>query len=250
MYCSFKLPTFIQCAIVVFDGLLPEPHNKSVCTLLFGMAHWHSLAKLRMHHDLTLDVMDTVAISLGNSLRHFSQVTCAAFETRELGREYSARMRQKARVAANKKSSPPSSLPGDLAAASAAAAESSMPNLSSSKTTQSVNHPDSASTSSMAGTSTATASNSESNGPAKCTDLASKSARKRANFNIDTYKCHSFPDYVNTIRRFGTTDSYSTEPVSRDSLLRDICLITLFTRENLSIEIPSRGILARAARTS
>ena len=57
------------------------------------MSHWHSLVKLRMHNDLTLDVMDAVAISLGNSLRHFSQVTSTAFETRELGREYSARMR-------------------------------------------------------------------------------------------------------------------------------------------------------------
>ena len=57
------------------------------------MSHWHSLVKLRMHNDLTLDVMDAVAISLGNSLRHFSQVTSTAFETRELGREYSTRMR-------------------------------------------------------------------------------------------------------------------------------------------------------------
>jgi hypothetical protein len=39
-------------------------------------------------------------------------------------------------------------------------------------------------------------------------------ARKRKNFNLNTYKIHSLGDYVRTIRMYGTTDSYSTEPVS------------------------------------
>jgi hypothetical protein len=34
-------------------------------------------------------------------------------------------------------------------------------------------------------------------------------------FNLQTYKFHALGDYADTIRRFGTTDSYSTEPVSR-----------------------------------
>jgi hypothetical protein len=33
-------------------------------------------------------------------------------------------------------------------------------------------------------------------------------------FNLQTYKYHSLGDVVNTIRRYGTSDSYSTEPVS------------------------------------
>jgi hypothetical protein len=36
----------IQCAIPVFDGLLPEPHNACALAVLFDLAHWHSLAKL------------------------------------------------------------------------------------------------------------------------------------------------------------------------------------------------------------
>lgn len=32
-------------------------------------------------------------------------------------------------------------------------------------------------------------------------------------FNFQTYKFHTLGDYVSTIRRYGTTDSYSTEPV-------------------------------------
>lgn len=33
-------------------------------------------------------------------------------------------------------------------------------------------------------------------------------------FNLQIYKYHSLGDYPDTIRRYGTTDSYSTEPVS------------------------------------
>ena len=33
-------------------------------------------------------------------------------------------------------------------------------------------------------------------------------------FSLKTYKFHALGDYVEAIRRYGTTDSYSTEPVS------------------------------------
>ena len=37
---------------------------------------------------------------------------------------------------------------------------------------------------------------------------------KRKLFNLLTYKLHSLSDYVRAVRWFGTTDSYSTQPVS------------------------------------
>ena len=37
---------------------------------------------------------------------------------------------------------------------------------------------------------------------------------KRRKFNLRTYKYHCLGDYANTIRRCGTTDSFSTESVS------------------------------------
>ena len=37
---------------------------------------------------------------------------------------------------------------------------------------------------------------------------------KRRYFNLSTYKLHVLGDYPNQIRRFGTTDSFSTQPVS------------------------------------
>jgi hypothetical protein len=40
-----------------------------------------------------------------------------------------------------------------------------------------------------------------------------RSGRQPKQFNLNTYKYHALGDYCNTIRRFGTTDSYSTQPV-------------------------------------
>ena len=68
---------FIQCAIPVFDGLLPEPHNSRVLELLFSMAQWHGLAKLRLHTDLMLDILDMLMTTLGEQLCNFSKKTCA-----------------------------------------------------------------------------------------------------------------------------------------------------------------------------
>lgn len=46
------------------------------------------------------------------------------------------------------------------------------------------------------------------------TAVQKASSRKPKQLNLKTYKYHSLGDYVETIRRFGTTDSYSTQPVS------------------------------------
>jgi hypothetical protein len=41
-----------------------------------------------------------------------------------------------------------------------------------------------------------------------------RSGRQPKQFNLNTYKFHALGDYCNTIQQFGTTDSYSTQPVS------------------------------------
>jgi hypothetical protein len=80
----------IKCAIPVFKGLLPEPHNTYVLNLLFDLAHWHGLAKLQMHTDPTLEVLAQVTKSLGNNLSTFEKRTCSLFETWELEHECAA----------------------------------------------------------------------------------------------------------------------------------------------------------------
>jgi hypothetical protein len=43
--------------------------------------------------------------------------------------------------------------------------------------------------------------------------ISSNIVRRMKVFNFQTYKFHALGDYMSTIRRYGTTDSYSTEPV-------------------------------------
>ena len=140
-----------QCAVPVFDALLPEPHNKAILTLIFTCAYWHALAKMCLHTDETLAVLDILTERLGSRLRHFQRKTCAAFDTRELKREVERRQRRESN--------------------------------------------------NQTGNSTAT-------------PIAQETRRSKT-FNLQTYKLHALGDYSSSICKFGTTDSYSTEPVRK-----------------------------------
>jgi hypothetical protein len=178
----------------VFDGLLPEPHNSAILNLLFVMAHWHGLAKLRMHHDLTLDIMESVVMSLGKLLRSFRDVTCLAFKTKELRREADARARRELR-----KANPVYRHPPNVWAGSA-----------------DIRHPVSQSPAiSEAPPPCQPAPERHPSAGRHSTVLADAKVptRRPKTFNLGTYKGHSYGDYVKSIRQYGTMDSYSTEPV-------------------------------------
>lgn len=83
-----------QCAMPVFEGLFPADHDAIVQTLLYRFAQWHALAKLRMHSDTTLSLLDGTFKTLSRHLRKFRDFTCAAFSTVELPRESAARQRK------------------------------------------------------------------------------------------------------------------------------------------------------------
>jgi hypothetical protein len=91
-----KLIQFIQCSIPVFDGLLPQKHDTIVQKLLFELATWHGLAKLRLHTDTTLSNLETSTTRLGHLLRKFKTIVCAAYITRDLPSEEAARGRRQA----------------------------------------------------------------------------------------------------------------------------------------------------------
>ncbi|KJA13356.1 hypothetical protein HYPSUDRAFT_115550, partial [Hypholoma sublateritium FD-334 SS-4] len=152
----------LQCSIPVFEGLLPKEHNDNLMDVLFTLAHWHALAKLRQHTDLSLDILESITVQLGRLLRKFQEKTCPAYNTRELQRELTSR----ARKAASK--------------------------LSTNKTT-------SKNTSSLPTKTASTYPKKEIKG------------RLPKTLNLNTYKDHSLGDYVDSIRRNGTVDSYSTE---------------------------------------
>ena len=112
-----------------------------------------ALAKLRIHTESTLQLLETSTRLLGEQMRRFLDKVYAHIDTRELPREEAARVRRK------------------------------MAMLAKNPTT----------TSEASGTS---------------------SGKMRRKLNLNTYKYHSLGDYATTIRRFGTTDSYSTQLVS------------------------------------
>ena len=132
----------------MFDGLLPDHCNAFKLELLFICAHWHGLAKLRLHSDDTLDIMDDVTVGLGVQFHEFHNKICPKFQTRELPREAAACQRRTQK-----------------------------------------NHQSGA--------------NTETN----------NKEPYLKNFNLETYKYHLLGDYIAMIRRFGTTDSYSTTMV-------------------------------------
>lgn len=94
----------------MFEGLLEDPsHNRRLMKLLYRTAEWHALAKLRMHTDTTLDMLDLLTVEFGKLMREFRDITCAEFDTVELPREVAARNRRQA--ASLSTSSVPPNLP-------------------------------------------------------------------------------------------------------------------------------------------
>jgi hypothetical protein len=91
----------LQCALPVFEDLLPNEHDQNtiVLDLLFDLAAWHGYAKLRLHTDDTLAFFDTATVVLGQSVRKFSKTICLYYHTTELPHEYAARGRRAAALA-------------------------------------------------------------------------------------------------------------------------------------------------------
>ncbi|KIJ58567.1 hypothetical protein HYDPIDRAFT_34041 [Hydnomerulius pinastri MD-312] len=86
----------LQCAIPVFTGLFPEPHHAVITRVLFLLGYWHGMAKLRMHTDETLGILENVMKALGEALRKSVAETCPAFATRELRCEAECQRRRQA----------------------------------------------------------------------------------------------------------------------------------------------------------
>lgn len=181
-----------QCAIPVFDGLIPEPHNSRILDLLFMFAHWHALAKLRLHTDLTLGILDQCTTLLGKFLRDFQSKTSSKFETKELPREMNARERRKKKAKKTTKKANDKKVSQKSAGMLSCHLSYNYQFL----TTIATEDEDGKAT--------------EEDGKAT---PKKKPRRRRKTMNLNTYKVHSLGDYVEAIRRYGTTDSFSTERV-------------------------------------
>ncbi|KAK7444353.1 hypothetical protein VKT23_015366 [Stygiomarasmius scandens] len=89
---------YLQVALVCFEDLLPEPHNKIVMDLIWDLATWHAYAKLRLHSDSTVQSFRQATRAFGDSLRKFVRTTCAEFDTTELEKERAKRVRREKRA--------------------------------------------------------------------------------------------------------------------------------------------------------
>ncbi|KAF9551882.1 hypothetical protein CPC08DRAFT_647480, partial [Agrocybe pediades] len=94
------LQACFSCAIPAFEGLFDDEDNEIVMDLLFELATWHALAKLRLHTESTVRDLEGSTSRLGTALRRFESVTCSKYVTQELPSEEAARGQRKAAMAA------------------------------------------------------------------------------------------------------------------------------------------------------
>ncbi|KAJ3771938.1 hypothetical protein FB446DRAFT_789170 [Lentinula raphanica] len=86
-----------SCAIPVFEQLLPKTEqNNQLSKLLYRLAEWHALAKLRLHSETTLGWLETITKEVGVLMRAFRDKTASDFNTVDLPREQEARARRQA----------------------------------------------------------------------------------------------------------------------------------------------------------
>jgi hypothetical protein len=142
-----------------------------------------------MHTDPTLDILSRVTTSLGNSLQGFQEKTCTMFQTRELERERAARRRRQEKNTANGGARPAPATSSNAPTTANRIAGPTYPPSTEESTNAANDKP----------------------GP---TPPTVSSARKPKYLNLNTYTYHALGDYAKTIQHFGTTDSYSTQPVS------------------------------------
>jgi hypothetical protein len=72
-------------------------HDVIVRKLLFELATWHGLAKLRQHTETTVRDLENSTSRLGSLLRKFQEDVCTMYQTFDLPSEEAARARRKAK---------------------------------------------------------------------------------------------------------------------------------------------------------
>ncbi len=151
---------------------------------------------MRLHSETSVRLLDDTTTVLGHELRHFANVTCLHFRTRETQAEYEKRKRTEAR----RQHTAAQTLGGSSSgrALPSAPAPVSGPPPPTALTSASGPAPPTA----PALTSTAS------------TATVPSSGRRPQTFNLSTIKMHFLGDYTWFIKSIGTTDSYTSQIVS------------------------------------
>lgn len=88
---NFSLP---KTAMPAFEGLLPLRDDQTIADLLFELVNWYTLAKLRLHTQVTVDIFRAATKHMYAAVRHFACTTCEGHITHKLAKEADARARR------------------------------------------------------------------------------------------------------------------------------------------------------------
>lgn len=196
-------------------------------SLLFIFAEWHALAKLRLHTETTLSWLEQSTTELGQALRRFATYTCMFFSTRELPKEQAAAGRRRSKKTAAEVTTVAAAVPeisgtsvGDEAWEDEEQGTPVNPSPSrrrgrgapgrGSDRGNRVRARGAGRGRGLGRGSTSISATEPTTGSGAAPPPVTP---KQKLFNLLTYKLHSLGDYVRAIRWFGTTDSYSTQPV-------------------------------------
>ena len=84
-----------------FEGLFPKSCNKTILDLLFMLATWHVLAKLRLHTISSLSFFEQCTKVFGQIIRSFHDRICPRYKTHNTPWEAAAKHHHDAARAAN-----------------------------------------------------------------------------------------------------------------------------------------------------
>jgi hypothetical protein len=85
---------YFQVIIPAIEGLTADPHDSQITELLYQLATYHALAKLRIHTEDTLSCWESVIRQMTQSLRDFQATSTQSFKTKETTRERNARLKR------------------------------------------------------------------------------------------------------------------------------------------------------------
>jgi hypothetical protein len=161
-----------------------------------------------MHTDQTLGLLKDVTTLLGVKFRHFVNHTCRQFNTHELQREANARARRAAKRSAT--SSAQNQAGGGLSTLAAVPGVAPEHHALPTHLTTGLGQINADICNTPTGVEVGPASAYAATTHAMPDLVATRRAKS---FNLNTYKYHLLGDYVEQIRQYGTTDSYTTKLV-------------------------------------
>ena len=83
-----------QVIIPAYEGLLPLEHNRTILELLFELANTHALAKLCLHTEVTVDLLEVSTDYMYHAMDKFARTAWAVYNVYERADEVEARPRR------------------------------------------------------------------------------------------------------------------------------------------------------------